>query len=118
MLVLLVTAFSIYRLFGGFGIFHIAAVVSTVTLAGGMLPVLFKKPRHYILLHYTFMYWSVIGLYAAFISETLTRIPDSPFLGTVGIATFTVTILAQIGFYKYKKKWEERFDHYNNTVKV
>ena len=109
MLVMIGTAFGIYRLFGGFGIFHIAAVVSTVTLAGGMLPVLFKKPRNYMALHFSFMYWSVIGLYAAFVSEMLTRIPESPFFSMVGLATFAVMIVAQIGFFKYRKKWQQEF---------
>jgi len=110
MLVVIMTAFSIYRLFGGFGIFHIAAVVSFVTLLGGMLPVILKKPVHnYLSLHYSFMYWSVIGLYAAFVSETLTRIPESPFYGMVGVATFAVMLSAQIFFVKYQKKWYKEF---------
>mgnify|MGYP006270489875 CR=1 FL=1 len=32
------------------------------------------------------MYWSVVGLYAAFAAEILTRIPDTPFLNMVGLA--------------------------------
>jgi len=110
MLVVIVTAFSIYRLFGGFGVFHIAAIVSFVTLMGGMVPVLLKKPhKSYIALHFSFMYWSVIGLYAAFVSEMLTRIPESPFFGMVGLATFAVMIVAQLCFMKYRKKWQRQF---------
>lgn len=111
MLVVIITAFSIYRLFGGFGVFHILAIVSFVTLLAGMLPVLLKKPRNsHIALHFSFMYWSVIGLYAAFVSEMLTRIPESPFFGMVGIATFVVMIIAQILFIKYKKSWQQQFN--------
>lgn len=109
MLVVIVTAFSIYRLFGGFGVFHIAAIVSFVTLVAGMLPILVKKPHHYMSLHLSFMYWSVIGLYAAFVSEMLTRIPESPFLGMVGLATFSVMLSAQIFFIRYRKKWQQQF---------
>lgn len=43
MLVVIATAFSIYRLFGGFGIFNVLAIVSFVTLLGGMVPVLLKN---------------------------------------------------------------------------
>ena len=110
MLVVIITAFSIYRLFGGFGIFHILALVSFVTLLGGMVPLLLKKPqKSYIALHFSFMYWSVIVLYAAFVSEMLTRIPESPFFGMVGLATLAVMITAQIFFNRYKKKWLRKF---------
>jgi uncharacterized membrane protein len=110
MLVVIVTAFSIYRLFGGFGIFHIAAIISFVTLLGGMLPILLKRPgKSYLSLHFSFMYWSVIGLYAAFISEVLTRIPETPFFGMVGMATLGVMICAQIFFFRYRKKWQQEF---------
>ena len=45
MLIVVVTAFMIYRLFDGRGIFHCAAVVSGVTLASGMVPVIFRRPK-------------------------------------------------------------------------
>lgn len=110
MLLLNATAFAIYRLFGGFGIFHVAALVSLFTLLGGMIPVITKKPQHkWVELHYIYMYWSVIGLYAAFISETLTRIPETPFFGMVGIATFVVMLLANIFYRKLGKKWKRKF---------
>lgn len=110
MLLLNATAFGIYRLFGGFGIFHFAALVSLFTLLGGMIPVITKRPKHkWVELHYIYMYWSVIGLYAAFVSETLTRIPKTPFFGMVGIATFAVMLLAGIGYARFRKKWKERF---------
>jgi uncharacterized membrane protein len=110
MLTVFITSFFIYRLFGGFGIFHLAAIVGFVTLLAGMIPVITKKPKgQWLSLHYSFMYWSVIGLYAAFISETLTRIPDTPFYGMLGLATFGVMLVASILFKKYKRVWEEKF---------
>lgn len=119
MLVLITTAFGIYRLFGGFGVFHILAIVSSVTLLSGMLPVLMKKPASsYMSLHFSFMYWSVIGLYAAFVSEMLTRIPESPFFGMVGIATFVVMIIAQLLFSKYKKSWQQQFPSQGEEKKL
>jgi uncharacterized membrane protein len=110
MLGVIITAFSIYRLFGGFGLFHILAIVSFATLLSGMLPLMLKQPiNRYISLHFSFMYWSVIGLYAAFVSEMLTRIPESPFFGMVGLATFAVMIVAHLFFYKYRRKWQKAF---------
>lgn len=107
MSVLIITAFMIYRLFGGFGIFHIAATVSTITLIGGMLPVLLRKPKNnWLGFHFSFMYWSVMGLYAAFVAEVLVRIPQTPFFRMVGIGTAAVMILAYLFFFIYKKKWQ------------
>ncbi|MCS6916161.1 MAG: hypothetical protein NZM08_00550, partial [Chitinophagales bacterium] len=39
MLVLLITAFLIYRLFGGWGLFYWLAVLAAVTPLGGMIPI-------------------------------------------------------------------------------
>ncbi len=110
MLAVIITAFMIYRLFGGFGIFHIAAIVSFVSLLGGMLPPLFfRKHKGWVEYHFSFMYWSVMGLYAAFVAETMVRIPDTPFFGMVGIGTGIVMLAAGISFSYYKKSWEKSF---------
>nr|WKN39191.1 DUF2306 domain-containing protein [Tunicatimonas sp. TK19036] len=110
MLLVNLTAFGIYRLWGGFGIFHIAAIIGLVTLLAGMIPVMIRKPRdNYMGWHFSFMYWSVIGLYAAFVSETLTRIPETPFFGMLGIATFGVMAVASWAFRKYQKTWNDQF---------
>lgn len=75
MIVVIVTAFMIYRLFGGFGIFHVFALVSTFALVGGMYPMLKKNRRPKDLVqHAEVMGWSVVGLYCAFISEMCSRI--------------------------------------------
>jgi uncharacterized membrane protein len=108
MIGVLATAFMIYRLFGRFGIFHVTAIISTVTLLFGMIPAILRKPvNRWLSLHYGFMFWSVIGLYAAFAAESLVRIPQAPFFGMVGIATFAVMILGGIFFGIKQKKWSE-----------
>ncbi|MBO6534667.1 MAG: DUF2306 domain-containing protein [Balneolaceae bacterium] len=67
MLILNITALLIYKLFGKFGPFHIAAVISLVTLLGGIIPAYLRKPeKTWLEFHYEFMNWSIIGLYAAF----------------------------------------------------
>ena len=108
MLVLNVTAFMLYRLFNGFGVFHVAAIGSFLTVAFGMVPIWTKKPvGKWRSFHFSFMYWSVIGLYAAFASEVLTRIPEQPFFEMVGIATGVVMLLGGIVFAWNKKKWAD-----------
>lgn len=110
MAILLTTAFLIYRLFNGWGIFHYATVASLVTTTLGMVPIWTKKPTNtWVFRHFTFMYWSVIGLYAAFASEVLTRIPETPFFGMVGLATGIIMILGGVFFGINKPKWIKTF---------
>jgi uncharacterized membrane protein len=114
MLGLNVTAFMIYRLFGRFGVFHWTAVVSLVTLLAGMIPVILRRPaKHWLGLHFNFMYWSVFGLYAAFVAEMATRLPirtafssATTFFMMVGAATFATMFIGRIILLKYKKRWQ------------
>jgi uncharacterized membrane protein len=95
MLVLNATAFMIYQLFGKFGPFHGLALVSLVSLIGGMVPVLLRqRVKSWLHWHYYFMNWSVVGLYAAFWSETLSRtLPMGKFWPVVmGATAMTATI--------------------------
>lgn len=109
--ILIVTALMIYRLFDGWGIFHYTTIVSLLTLAGGMIPIWTKRPaRTWHALHFSFMYWSVIGLYAAFAAEMLTRIPDTPFMGMVGIATGGIIVAGVVGFNINNAKWASIFE--------
>ena len=106
MVILLVTAFMLYNLFGKWGIFHYFAVVSTFTLLLGMMPIFMRNQiKNWAYLHFSFMYWSVIGLYGAFVSEMMTRIPEVPFFGMVGLATAGVMVVGGIVFGFYKAKW-------------
>ncbi len=114
MILLIATALMIYRLFGRFGVFHVAAIASAITLSGGMIPVIWRRPKNsWLNLHFNFMYWSVFGLYAAFVAEMAVRLPirtafSSPttFFIMVGVATFSTMMVGQIIFFKNKKKWE------------
>ena len=111
MVVVVATAFMIYRLFGGWGIFHWAATLSGLTLMGGMVPAILRRPKgNWMGLHFSFMYWSVMGLYAAFVAETLVRIPSSPFLGMVGIGTALVMLAGGAYFYYRSPYWTEQFN--------
>ncbi len=100
------TAFMLYGLFGAFGPFHVAAVISLLTLLAGFVPVMRRKPaKKWLQQHFTFMYFSVVGLYAAFASETLTRIPKSPFFMMVFVASFSITTLGVLIYLKCKGNW-------------
>lgn len=104
MVVLNATAFAIYRLFGQWGPFHYAAVLSMATLAMGFLPALARIAgwKHW---HVAGMYWSVIGLYAAFVSEVVTRIPGVNFGMMVGLSTAAVMLAGGAGFRRNGKRW-------------
>ncbi|MFN4233675.1 MAG: hypothetical protein ACK4IK_02590 [Bacteroidia bacterium] len=119
MLVVLTTAFMTYRLFGTWGIFHWTAVISSVTLICGLMPILTRRPaKNHISLHFIFMYWSVMGVYGAFVSETLVRmpkvviesgIPNNVFYQMTGIGTAIVMGLGVYFFLKLKPKWDIQF---------
>lgn len=108
MLALNGSALLIYRLFRGFGPFHVAALVSLFSiLTGGALAILARRARqrgererraHLVAGHYRAIAWSYIGLLAALVSETATRlniarpaaVPGREFAMAVAIATLAV----------------------------
>ncbi len=128
MLVVLITAFMTYRLFGTWGIFHWTAIISSLTLICGLMPILTRRPtNNYISLHFSFMYWSIMGVYGAFVSETLVRmpkvvvesgIPNSVFYNMTGIGTVIVMGLGVFFFLKNKSKWDKQFGLKNQTNDV
>lgn len=110
MLILLLTAFMIYRLYSGWGIFHYMALLSALTLMIGVFPVFLRRRiGNWGYLHFTFMYWSVIGLYSAFVAEIITRIPESPFYEMLGVAIGGCMLLGTIFFGVNKQKWKRTF---------
>ncbi len=106
MAVMLGTAFGIYRMFGTWGPFHYLAVVSSVTLIGGMIPLWLKRPRdNYRVWHLAFMFWSLAGLYAALVAETGTRALPQLGWGFVIGGTFAVMAAANILYRRKLKGW-------------
>lgn len=85
MLVLNGTALAIYRLFGTFGPFHYAALISLATIVAGTLVARearrarmardLKRRERLVSVHYRFTTFGYVGLLAAFASESITRIP-------------------------------------------
>ncbi|MBI1249119.1 DUF2306 domain-containing protein [bacterium] len=98
MLGLNLTSFGIYRLFGGFGVFHWLAVGSLAMLAGAVATVLWrKKIKSWIYYHYYFMVWSYVGLLAGTSNEAFVHVP---FLKRIASQYYAVPwcIVAVMGF--------------------
>jgi uncharacterized membrane protein len=88
-----ITALNIYDLFGQFGPFHVAAIVSLATVIAGMIPVVTRRPRnHWFETHAYFMSWSYVGLVAAAAAETAVRLPAAQF----GPAAFAASLLITV----------------------
>ncbi|HYR10991.1 MAG TPA: DUF2306 domain-containing protein [Longimicrobium sp.] len=100
MLALNVTALMIYRLFGGFGPFHAAAIASLVTVVGGIVPAYRRKPANWVEHHYAWMTGSYVGLCAAAVAEVATRVPGFGFWwavmgGTLAVVGIGATMISR-----------------------
>ncbi|WP_116127549.1 DUF2306 domain-containing protein [Lewinella sp. IMCC34183] len=79
MLILIITSMFIYDFFGGFGVFHIMALVSLVTMSMGMVYALFLRHRRkWLAHHYMWMCFSYVGLVMAGGSHLFGVFPDWP----------------------------------------
>jgi uncharacterized membrane protein len=89
MTLLCVTSFFIYELFGGFGPFHVAAIISFISIVGGILAPLLRTQigEEWMEAHYRFMLWSYVGLVMA---------TGSHFFEPLGSFFYTHTPLAQL----------------------
>lgn len=97
MVVTLTTAMSIYDLFGGFGPFHVAAIISSASIIGGIIPAWRRKrAKHWFVSHAMWMSWSYIGLCAAAVSEISTRYLNLSMGPTVAIATSVVVLIGYV----------------------
>jgi uncharacterized membrane protein len=89
-----VTALTIYRIFGGFGVFHVLSLINVVLLLAGFGAVLLQRPRKkWLRYHYYFMGWSYVGLWAATVSEVTTRVLGWSFVMAVAAPTIAVTLM-------------------------
>jgi uncharacterized membrane protein len=91
------TALSIYELFGGFGPFHVLALVSLLTLGCGALPAITQRPRRrWFEAHAYFMSWSYVGLLAATAAEVAVRIPGANFAAAAFGSSILVTAVGAL----------------------
>lgn len=106
MAVMLGTSFGIDRQYGGFGIFHVAALLSTATLLLGMVPVWRRRPvRQWRMLHYSFLYLSVLELYVALVAEVLVRRPGWSFWEVAGVSVAVVALPGAALFGRLRGRW-------------
>lgn len=106
MLGLNLTAFGIYKLFGGWGFFHWMAIASLIPLLAGYIAIRYKK----IEAHYFFMCWSYIGLLCATVSEIFVHVPIAVQLlnAVPRVDTVFIIFLIVVGFYllpKYRNRY-------------
>jgi uncharacterized membrane protein len=73
MILLNLTAFMIYKLYGKFGIFHWFAVISCLTLFAGLYPVLTKKSKNINCLEITIFFLSFVRQKAVKRSQFVNR---------------------------------------------
>ncbi|MEZ0539578.1 hypothetical protein [Fibrella arboris] len=91
MVIVLTTAFGIYRLFGRFGIVHWGAVFSWLVLLAGLGAVWFRTYiRNWRYWHYLGMSLSVTSLYATFIVEATYRLFPPRFFWWATVGTSAV----------------------------
>ncbi len=95
-----ISAFLIYELFGGFGLFHWLALVSLLTVLVGYIPARLRGPGWKVQ-HAYFMSGSYVGLIAALAAETLTRMPLLPFFGAVALASISVIFLGIVLMFRF-----------------
>lgn len=92
MLLLNLSALTIYRLFGGFGPFHVAALLSLATVIAGLVVAIRRSDRGWIGRHYRLMTYSCVGLLAAGASEVAVQVPGAAFWWSVLAATAFVMV--------------------------
>ena len=111
MTILILSSFGIYRLFGKFGLFHYLSLVSTFSLVAGMLPMLKKiRTAKDYETHFKRMYWSVVGLFAAFAAESFVRIPKfGGFWTAVAWSFVLIFIICFVTFIKKRPVWSKKF---------
>lgn len=77
MLALNISAIPITNMTGSIGVFHIFVLFSFPTVILAIYYPLFgRRKSNWLMQHFTYMYWSYIGLFAAFIAEVMVRLPS------------------------------------------
>ena len=92
-----VSALSVYEDSAGAGPFHVLAVVSLVTLASGFIPAFLRRPTaSWLDLHAHLMSWSYVGLVAAGIAQIATLSTSLPPRYAVGLPSVLVVIVGGV----------------------
>ena len=88
-----VTALSVYKESSALGPFHILALVSLATLSGGFVPAFRRWPRgSWLEAHAYFMSWSYVGLVAAGAAQMATKLAGSGVLQVAAPTALAVSV--------------------------
>lgn len=88
------SALSVYEDSGGPGPFHVLALISLATLSAGFFPALLRLPGNgWIHRHAYFMSWSYVGLVAAGVGQMTLKASDLPAIVAVGLPSVVVVLL-------------------------
>lgn len=112
MLALNLSALALYRLNGQFNLFHACALVSLISLLGGMLPAILRRPAGWLRLHYEFIAWSYVGLVAAAVSESAVRLPSAPFWPAVAAGSLLVIAVGALAVHFLRPRFMRLFEAY------
>lgn len=97
LLVVNVSALSVYEDSAVAGPFHVMATVSLVTLFSGFMPVFLRRPAsRWLALHAYFMSWSYVGLVAAGTAQLATMSSDLPGAILVGLPSVLIVIVGGV----------------------
>ena len=125
MLILNISAIPITNMSGSIGLFHVFILISLPTIITAIyIPLFMRNKPNWVSMHFSFMYWSYVGLVAAFINEVMVRLPAIIFVAdkinnqiteqTVNIAAilaFTTTgiviFFSETIFRSWRKKFTE-----------
>lgn len=104
MLLMNISSFFIVN-FDGFSIFHFFAIISLLSVIGGIIPAI-RRTNNWFAYHFYFMSWSVVGLYCAFWAEVGTRFVNNmkDFWWMVALATFITAFIGSRIINKQAKK--------------
>lgn len=89
-----VSALSVYKESVGMGPFHILAVISLVTLISGFVPAFLRRPvSSWLNLHAYLMSWSYVGLVAAGVAQIVTMSSGLPAPFAVALPSILIVII-------------------------
>ncbi|GLP95867.1 DUF2306 domain-containing protein [Paraferrimonas sedimenticola] len=108
MLALNLTALALYRLTGSVNFFHLAALVSFITVVAAWWQV-WQKPKGWPIAHGLLMLWSYVGLMAATAAEIASRVPGWNFGWSVFISSSLVIAIGAWLIRNYKPQLISRF---------
>lgn len=87
------SALSVYRESGEPGPFHILALISLATLGAGIIPAFLRKPPSaWMSRHAYFMSWSYVGLVAAGVGQMATGVSELPGIVAVGLPSVIIVL--------------------------